>query len=200
MRHYLVRYLILIVFGAAFSGLPVQAKYMHADPGRAVNLFTPGKISVSLTEPSFEPGQILLPSGRISKDPQVTNIGRNDARVFLKVTIPVREVSLIMEGKKTPKQSTELFSFQVEEHWKYLGEAAGQEEKEYLFCYMQKVLPEQKTTPLFTELITAPYAEGEVVEAEEILVKIEAYAIQWKEEDSMTQAYEKYLNYRGENE
>lgn len=167
-------------------------EYLTADVAELSNDFVPGEISISLEEPSFAEENIIFPSARIPKDPQVANTGKNNARVFLKVTIPVKKISLVLDQKKRQKQDTELFSFQVNEKWKYIREEETDDGKQYLFCYKEKLKPGQTTDPLFEELLTAPFAEGELPGETTVNVKIDAQAIQWEDADTMEEAYEKY--------
>lgn len=79
------------------------------------NTFTAGEIDVDLTEPNY-PGndspdvKDLVPNQEVQKDPKVTNVGVNDAIVFMSVEVPVKDVTAVKaDGTKGAKEKTELF-------------------------------------------------------------------------------------------
>lgn len=62
--------------------------YLTDKTDDVVNTFTIGKVDIDLTEPNWKPedGLDLEPGAEIAKDPTVTNTGKNDAYVAVKVT------------------------------------------------------------------------------------------------------------------
>lgn len=87
-----------------------------------VNTQTVGKVSIKTTEPSFptkddngdgipDECEKLTPYKEISKDPQITNTGKDDVVVFFKVTAPVEAISLVDENGKSTATSTDLYWF-----------------------------------------------------------------------------------------
>lgn len=66
------------------------------DTDEVTNTFTVGNVLIDLTEPNY-PGNDkttdIVPNQEIKKDPKVTNTGKNDAIVFMKVTVPVKSVA-----------------------------------------------------------------------------------------------------------
>ena len=59
------------------------------------NNLTIGNVNIVLTEPEFpeEPeSRIIVPFSTIPKDPQVTNVGKNNAFVFIRLTVPKGEI------------------------------------------------------------------------------------------------------------
>ena len=62
--------------------------YLTDKTDDVVNTFTIGKVDINLTEPNWKPeeGLDLEPGAEIAKDPTVTNTGKNDAFVAVKVT------------------------------------------------------------------------------------------------------------------
>ncbi len=68
------------------------------DQRQTDNIFTLGTVTVSLTEtnyPKDPDSRVLVPYGSIPKNPQIANIGENDAFVFMKITVPKLEVEPI---------------------------------------------------------------------------------------------------------
>ncbi len=62
--------------------------YLTDKTDDVVNTFTIGKVDINLTEPNWKPedGLDVEPGAEIAKDPTVTNTGKNDAFVAVKVT------------------------------------------------------------------------------------------------------------------
>ena len=85
------------------------------DNENTVNTFTVGKVKIDGIEPSY-PGndsddvKDLVPNEEIAKDPQLKNTGVNDAIAFIKVTVPVEDVTLVADdGTKSAKAPQEIF-------------------------------------------------------------------------------------------
>ena len=83
------------------------------------NTFTSGDVHIILKEPDY-PGNYdskvtnLTPYSEISKNPMITNVGINDAFVFMRVTVPVLDVSIAdINGTKGTKLPQEIFALKV---------------------------------------------------------------------------------------
>lgn len=79
--------LLSVIIGGVLSYLTV---YDSVD-----NLFTLGSVDIILSEPDYpkeSESRIIVPYSTIPKDPQITNVGKNDAYVFMKITVPKLEV------------------------------------------------------------------------------------------------------------
>lgn len=72
------------------------------------NTFTVGNVHVDLLEPSWpqadenkngvpDAAEDLVPNEEVAKDPKVQNTGENDAIVFMRVTVPMKDVSLVAD-------------------------------------------------------------------------------------------------------
>ena len=104
------------------------------DTDTASNKFTVGQVKIQLKEPIWEAGtdsdnngipdyaENLVPNETIEKDPQVKNVGKNDAYVYLKVTVPAKKIitaqsdgTLANGGQAT---DTQLFTYTPNEKWK----------------------------------------------------------------------------------
>ncbi|MGN0633286.1 MAG: TasA family protein [Oscillospiraceae bacterium] len=82
---------VLMIGAAAVGGM---LAYL-TDKDEVTNTFTVGEVKIDLTEPNYnlDNAKDIVPNQTITKDPTVTNTGKNDAIVFLKVTVPVKNVA-----------------------------------------------------------------------------------------------------------
>lgn len=176
------------------------------DYEQAVNEFTVGKVEINLTEPEWKPeeNQRIVPSQNIRKDPQITNVGRNEAFVYLQVAIPKAEVLTADEqGHRREKALTELFTFENNGSWTLLEEKDGETEKIYTYSYNEVLEAGQKTEALFESVTFANVIEGQL-DTIELDIPIRAYAIQTSNTggdavDIVSQAREAYLKYVNQN-
>lgn len=79
--------LLAVIIGGVLSYLTT---YDSVD-----NLFTLGSVDIILSEPDYpteSESRIIVPYSTIPKNPQVTNVGKNDAYIFMKITVPKLEV------------------------------------------------------------------------------------------------------------
>lgn len=189
------------VIGALAIGGP--AVYL-ADYGTVKNTFTVGKVDIDLDEPNWTPEdhETSEPTEEMEKDPQITNVGKNDAYVYMEVSVPVREVITANEdGSRNPSTSTEMFSYTKSSKWNLMGTKLVGDNKVYLYNYTEILEPEEVTEPLFKTVTFANIIEGQLDE-QSIDIDIRAYAIQTvntgdKEADVNAQAkaaYNKYVN------
>lgn len=110
------------------------------------NTFTVGEVNIELTEPEWdeENGKDITPNKVIEKDPTVTNIGVNDAYIFVEVEIPYA-VSVDVDteiagddGTKTRVTDPELFTYTVNEGWAEVGtpvKDADREVVKHVYAY-----------------------------------------------------------------
>ena len=184
-------------------GIGGTIAYM-TDNESVTNTFTVGKIDVDLTEPSY-PGndspdvKDLVPNQEVQKDPKVTNVGVNDAIVFMSVEVPVKDVTLVKaDGTKGAKEKTELFWLKdasdtqgtyanhFSDQWMELtskGEkdlTAG-DTNTYVFAYKTAVAKDAATDSLFDKIQLKNVIEGEVTAGEAQNVVVNTYAIQASE-------------------
>lgn len=174
------------------------------DNESTTNTFTVGKINVDLTEPNY-PGndspdvKDLVPNQEVQKDPKVTNVGVNDAIVFMSVEVLVKDVTLVKaDGTKGAKEKTELFWLKdaadgkgtfanhFSDQWMELtskGEKdmATGDTNTYVFAYKTAVAKDAATDSLFDTIQLKNVIEGEVTAGEAQNVVVNAYAIQASE-------------------
>jgi len=157
------------------------------DTDNATNVFTMGKVEISLTESNWAVGdngsQKIIPGDTISKNPVITNIGKNPAYVYIQVEIPI--VSAVLTDSSGNvlnngvSQNTELFSIVGLDttNWGEF-ENSGQTvngKKVYTYYYKNALNVNSATTALFTGVSLA-HIKGIDTASQQILVK--AYAIQ----------------------
>ena len=107
------------------------------------NQFTVGKVDIELTEPSWKPEEntAIEPAGEINKDPQITNKGKNDAYVYLEVSVPVRKLVTADEnGNKLDAVQIQLFTFTPQKDWTLMDSFTEGTSKVYRYSY-DKILP-----------------------------------------------------------
>lgn len=171
------------------------------------NTFTVGKVQIDGLEQHWDTtdndgdgvpdkSENLVPNQEVSKDPQIKNTGINDAIVFVKLTVPVKNVTLVSDdGTKSAKKPQEMFWFKdatdtVSSHlnnfdpnWIHLaGEDTGTDltgdSRSYVFGYNTKIAKDQVTAPLFDKIQVKNIIEGEIAENEAQNIIVDYYAIQ----------------------
>lgn len=164
---------------AASSG--ITSAYLMADSPSFANVITAGSVQVQLTEPAWDPesAQGLNPGDTVLKNPVVTNTGKSDAWIFLRLTVPVKHIRTVdKEGRKKKEAAdTELFSFAADESWELIERTGEDGAAVYVFGYKELVSPGDSTRPLFEKVTLADYLEGELAE-KELHIQIRAEAIQ----------------------
>ena len=188
---------------ALFSLLlfPAAGRAMEAvDAGTLRNPFTPGTVSISLTEPSFVEGAVTGPEGVVPKDPVVTNTGSVGVRVFLSVTIPKGSFRDVSSGTPVEAEGREIFSYEVLAPWEEVGEGEDLGDRmRYLYAYPLDLERGETTPPLFTSLKTVCYQEGSL--SGTMKVELCAYAIQKEAAlGSPEDIYELYLAHSQEED
>lgn len=173
------------------------------------NQFTVGKVSINLTEPGFKPEeQTKIEAGKeIKKDPQITNTGKNDAFVYLEVSVPMAEVETAAEdGTRLGVKNQELFTFQPSVNWTKLSDRKNGNNQIYVYAYNEILKPDQTTDTLFDSVKFLNIIEGQIDE-QDLSIPVRAYAIQTSYtggtgsaiEQAKT-AYEKYVNQNKDQE
>ena len=168
------------------------------------NQFTVGKVDIELTEPSWDPEEntSIEPAGEISKDPQITNKGKNDAYVYLEVSVPMRKLVTADEnGNKIDAALIQLFSFTPQAGWTLMDSFTEGNNKVYRYSFDQILPPGGKTNELFKTMKFANVVEGQI-DGQTFDVPVHAYAIQSDNTggdkktvpEQAKNAFEKYLN------
>mgnify|MGYP000876252070 FL=1 len=173
------------------------------DTDTASNKFTVGRVKIELQEPKWDSAtdsdnngipdyaENVVPNAIIEKDPQVKNVGKNDAYVFLKVTVPAKNVITAQENgtleNNGQAQATQLFTYTPNAKWTEItsqrktntkADSTDIESYTYVYYYNEKVAPQATTSTLFDTVKFANVIEGQVDSDLEQQLNIEAYAIQ----------------------
>ena len=193
------------------------------DTDTATNQFVVGQVKIELKEPSWESAtdsngdgipdyaESIVPNDTIQKDPQIKNIGNNSAYVYLKVTVPVKNVvvanndgTLLNEGNPT---NTQLFTYNINSDWKEIVSARKEnlnssnevESYTYVYYYDKALGVNETTTALFNTVTFANLVEGQA-ELGSYQIDLNAYAIQSENLPNGTTiegAYAIYMNQNG---
>ena len=162
------------------------------DTDSATNNFTVGEVKIELQEPTWDAAleededyaTHIVANQEFTKDPQVENVGANDAYVFLSVTVPKATVVTadedgILENDGEARE-TVLFTFDIdEENWCNIANEEGENSNTIIYFYKTGAIsPEETTEPLFESVKFVNIIDGEIaVDTAENIV-INAYAIQ----------------------
>lgn len=178
------------------------------DQESTVNNFTVGEVSVELHEDKWDQlvdqngngmpdvAENMTPTLQIVKDPSAKNIGKDPAYIYLKVTVPYKNlITANQDGTRNPKTFIELYSFEKKAGWTQLSRTVNQEqtEVEYVFYYDEIVQVGEQTTTLFDTITTANFIEGQI-DGTKLQMPVEAIAIQITNVGNQAEAYSKYLN------
>lgn len=188
---------VMAIFASA-SGL--TNAFLTNETEELNNVITPGGIAVRLSEPGWRPEEAknLTPCAEVSKDPVVTNNGENDIWAFLRIDIPIKNIVTVNTEtkRKEAKKNTELFRFVVQPQWTLVDKTSDSGTAHYVYGF-NKVLPPGESSPaLFEEVELVNFLEGEIDEAEQLVIPVEALAIQSNvemKENGLPAIYAEYL-------
>ena len=182
---------ILLVVALICSAGSVYAYYTSTD--RLLNTFVVGDIDIELSEPLYEAEDAsdrsaLEPDSDIIKDPQVTNVGTNDAYIFIEVNIPREDVMTAnrTSGAKITSRVQDLFDFSVSDGWQLVSSDVSGNHSSYVYAYTEdsnhlcKLKPGETTTVLFknNKIHLINIVEGQGIQEKQFNIPIIAYAIQ----------------------
>lgn len=196
------RIIVVAVAGALvfLASAGTTGAYLTHRPEGVINRMTPGKLSLGLTEPGWDPAEEkwLLPGAEAEKDPTVRNTGTTDAWMFLQVEIPVKNISLVdpVTKRKQNAAETELVQFVPTANWELVSREQGEGNVRYLYGYKEKVKPLQSTEPLFEKIVMVNYLEGALDAKERFQIPIRAMSIQsnvCSEGVGLKEIYEQYV-------
>lgn len=165
---------------AASSG--ITSAYLTAHPKALTNLITPGTVDVELTESAWQPEKAtgLTPGSVVPKNPAATNTGESDAWIFLRVSVPVRHISVVnpQTHRKEPAADMGLFSFTVSEGWEQIACVRAEDSINYVYGYQKLMKSGERTAPLFESVTLVNYLEGELTAEEVLQIPVRAAAVQ----------------------
>lgn len=177
------------------------------DYGETTNTFTVGKVDIEVEEPNWNPDEHdkIVSTEEMKKDPQIVNNGKNDAYVYLEISVPMKEVITANEdGTRNPLAMTELFSYNKTANWTLMNTKTVGNDKVYLYNFNKVLAPGQTTDALFNTIKFANVIEGYVDESQ-LDVGVRAYAIQAlntgdKQTDVNSQAKAAWNKYSNQND
>lgn len=169
------------------------------DTETVTNTFTIGEVDIELTEPNWDAlpdandneipdvAENIVPSQIIIKDPKVTNVGINDAFIFVEVEVPYASIITVQDnGTRNAKTETELFTYTVNNGWVELGTGTKDTTKKvvkhtYAYGNSEKltvVVKDVSTSSLFDSVTFVNAIEGQGLENSTKAINITAKAIQ----------------------
>ena len=188
----------LIIIAACISILSIASAlaYFTATDGRTNN-FTVGDVKIRIEEPNWEIPRGIKPGETFPKDPKIENTGLNDAFVFLEVEIPKRNIYTYDPDtlERLDKTSVQLFQINKttalwmgtdthSDNWvKIREDLSGPDSNKYIFAYGTSssctILPAGEKTDSLFETASFCYAvEGQGLDEEDFVIRINAYAVQ----------------------
>lgn len=201
------RNIFLITAGCVFLAaltIGITLAYL-TDNKETDNTFTIGDVYLKIEEPNYpedESKRIMVAYSKINKDPMVTNTGTNDEFVFMKVTVPLEDVTLVKtDGEKSDTKKQEIFNLisnsneaktqeniSYNPNWVFICKEITEDTHSYIFAYNKVLLASNNTTTdtvgrvktetLFDEVQLKSFIEGEISKDVVEKIEIEAYGIQ----------------------
>ena len=187
----------------------------------ASNKFTVGKVTIDLKEDSWDNApdtdndgvpdfaENIVPNQTIAKDPKIKNTGENPAYVYLKVTVPVKNVVVANpDGTKKAKADTELFTYTKKSGWVELERGEVKDSSNnvtahtYVYYYDGVLEKNAETPTLFDNVTFANVIDGQIDAPGNYQVEVEAYAIQSNNlsgNPTIQNAYSIYVNQNNNN-
>ena len=157
------------------------------DHDSVTNKFSVGKVDIEGQEPNYTPDpdgktNNILPTQVIKKDPQIKNVGKNDAYVYIDVSIPIAKVITVdAAGNRLNggvAKDTELFTQNnVSKKWTLMYNKRVGNNMVYTYSYNEILAPGKTTDPVFTTLTAANIVEGQL-DGQDLNVPVHYYAIQ----------------------
>lgn len=183
--------IILALLLVLSSAIGFTSAIFKLNTDRRNNSLLFGDVNIELSEEKWEKvdkndkGQVLLYPGRtVNKDPQVKNTGKNDAYVFLRVSVPKATVETVNDDETiaTYDKPQQLFTYaENNENWTKIesGTESNTDYNIYVYGYNEILKPgEQTTNALFNEVKFLNIVEGSIKNNTVLEIKVEALAVQ----------------------
>lgn len=196
------------------------------DRDAATNQFEVGEVKIDLTEPNWDDlpdtdnddipdaAEKIVPTQNVVKDPMVTNTGKNSAYIFVKMSVPKKNIfTAEADGTRSnngAKAVNQLFAFKYANgtalnqdkaantynaKWQLLGsDFTDANVNTYIFGYKTVVAPNASTEKLFTSVQFCNAVEGQGLENSIQEIQLDAYGIQSEGVGTLKQAYSKFFN------
>ena len=199
---------VLAVMGVAGGTLAYMASQETAG-----NVFLTGDVHIKTTEPEFptkdanndgvpDQNEKMVPYQTSPKNPKIQNTGKNDAIVFMKVTVPAESITEINDDGsrkdtalsdifwlKQKEDSEDTHANHFDENWIELTDLDGnvvdnadcndeRKGREYIFGYHVRLDERESTTSLFDVVQNKKYGSQSISPTEVENITIDTYAIQ----------------------
>lgn len=189
MKKKIKKYLLILLSLSLMVTSLVGISAYFTDTETVTNVVEIGKIDIELLEPSWNGTVDVTPNAVTKKDPQVKNIGSNDAFVFLEVVVPYLDVDVVDNtGGDVNTQYVSMFGYQVNSGWVEVDSLYDEGEngtvtKVYAYVgnntdEMYALTPGSTTNALFDTILFANVVDSQGLEEQTLSVLVNAYAIQ----------------------
>jgi len=182
---------ILLTLCLAISG---AFAFLTYSTNKITNTVSLGEVKIELTETDWtslkdenknsvpDIAEYIFPGQIIPKNPKIENTGKNNAFVYLKVTVPKSPVGYIDANghivEADPLNPQNLFSYDINNSWvMYMTDSSNDDFNDYYYYYNSKLSPNNSTPTLFDEIVTLDVIEGQIDELT-TTVTVNAYSIQ----------------------
>ena len=174
--------IVLLITGGIYAYL--------TDRDQATNVFTQGSVKISITEPNWNQtnGEDIRPGNTINKDPQINNIGKNEAYVYIKVEQPIVD---LMTGGSSP-----LFSYTTNSGWTLLKteECLDPNSSTSIYSYNTALAKNTSTSKLFNNITVNNFDQNSTGIKDMVIT---GYAVQTRNLPSGTTVANAYNTYFG---
>ena len=83
------------------AGLVIQTSSYLTDIERANNVITIGNVDLEILENGYEDSQLIVQGKKINKAPSIKNTGTKDEYVFVRISVPKAQITLLYEKDET---------------------------------------------------------------------------------------------------
>lgn len=182
--------LVAVVIGITLS--------FFSDDDNAENVFAVGDVRLSLVEqnyPQKASDRVMYSNSIIPKDPMIINTGDNPEYVYMLVTLPLENVTLLNDDGTKPDgatpQNVEIFNLisnaenplienniSYDDNWIFIGKSTDTDTNTYIFAYNKVLEKSEKTSTLFDKVQLKSFIEGETGENAVKNIGVKACGIQ----------------------
>lgn len=202
----------LLITGSLALVMLVGGTFAYfTDTKEVTNPFSAGNVTTELVEEHWDTtdkdndgipdaAQNIVPGQTISKDPKVKNVGKNEAYVFLEVTVPTANIVTANDnGTRKAAATVELFSYTVNDGWTQMDKTTNADNVVYLYYYNKTVAPGKESGTLFDRVTFVNAIEGQGLEDTPQEINVKSMAIQSEGFGSPQEAYNTYAKQNAGN-
>ena len=175
------------------GGTGATLAYLTDTSETTQNKFTVGKIDIDTVDEYTPPENEVVPNEQVEKTVSVKNTGTNDAVVFIELTVPVENVTLVAnDGTKGTKAYQDIVYFEqssdgvtVQQNnfsssWELLDDKMDTTSKTHTYIFGYKTTLSESTTAanLFEKFQVKNVMENEISSETVQNINVKTYAIQ----------------------